>query len=630
MDVTDIKMNKVIYNNDRRKRRSIAAPTHSVNIESVIIGTPSRDDILQALIDGGINVGELEDKIQETTSDSLELKLIIAKHPNEPVGLTGKTSANMLIKIKEKFGNLTDVARLSGSNLSELRYILGEPVVDAVNQETPIFVTADLCRGNDHLYINPLFTLNTNASEVTISVYGLTNVTAKQTHIIVNQKTNDVLLKIDDTSLFRSTTTTFFVYVNRTTYDDYGIVPVTLTNSMLCDSYKRAEEMVQTDMLQVEVPYVVACINQTSIDRFKRELQYRAVSVFGTNANVDRVTVLDFREEQKDPNTPNCTLRVIDVQVIYCGNCVTYIYGNITEYIKRASKLLENHMNTAWKTTQTDESGEKLDLMKVKKILLPMSNGDIQEKAPTSVVAVSVGAIIGISVYFAFHFGGVITGTHLMYWRYGGSIRQRLKVLTQGFFIAPLIVSIIIQSLSFVDYSNMMGVTNPSGEIKIALVVLVMLNVLTLIAKMYLFMRHCILDKQFYDKYEFINPVEPTSLFQLKIILPLILHDNIFRCVNYFYVIRYRPVNLQMSIYTFLLMPLELVFAFLPLTYSLINRTRDKKYMLIGIINSDIVTVIIWQFLNVRISSSIYESISAIIKKILTLRIFSPIFNDLS
>mgnify|MGYP000511153234 CR=1 FL=1 len=105
-----------------------------------------------------------------------------------------------------------------------------------------------------------------------------------------------------------------------------------------------------------------------------------------------------------------------------------------------------------------------------------------------------------------------------------------------------------------------------------------MLNVLTLTAKMHLFIRHCMLDKQFYDKYGFINPLaEPTSLYQLKVILPLILHDNIFKCINYFYVIRYRPRHLNMSIYTFMLMPLELVFAFLPLTYSLIDRARDKN-----------------------------------------------------
>ena len=590
MDVSDITININIYNKDRGKKRSTAAPTHryaEVNIESFLIGTPSEVDIFQALIEDGINVGKSPENITETTSSSIELKPTKVYKPSEPVGLTNYTASDILKEL-----NIMDDSNVSG--LEDLD-ILGEPVVDAVNNFTPIFITADLCRGNDKLVINPLFTLNTNAAELIISVYGLTDGAKNKTHLIVNQKTNDVLLKIDDTRTFsaeQNGSNTFFVYVNRTTSDDYGIVPVTLTNSSLCDSYKKNQPtMIQTETLQVEVPYVVQCVEEKSTDRFKRELQYRALSVFSTDSNIERVTVLNFRDDEDLDS--DCKLRVIDLQVIYFDR-VTYKHGNILEFIKQGATLVETHMNSAWK--QTDASGNPRPLMRAKKILFPMSNGDVEySKYSTSVVGVAACVIVGVSVYFVFQFGVVITATHLIYWRQGGSLVQRSKILRKALLFPTHILSIMIQSLSFVDYSNMKGVTNPSNEIKIALGVLVILNVLTLTVKMYLFIRHCILDKQFYDKYGLINPLdEPTSLFQLRTILPLILHDNIFKCVNYFYVIRYRPVHLTMSIYTFVLMPLEFAFSFIPLAYSLIDRTRDKNVYYIYIVIIVILTHLIY------------------------------------
>ena len=131
----------------------------------------------------------------------------------------------------------------------------------------------------------------------------------------------------------------------------------------------------------------------------------------------------------------------------------------------------------------------------------------------------------------------------------------------------------------------MVGVTNPSDTILVVLFILVSLNVLAFAIKLYIFIRQCVLDNEFYEKYRLINPLgEPTALFQPRIILPLILHDNIYKCINYFYIVRYRPRHLPMSNFTFFRVPLDFALTFLPLAYDIVNRIliiRQEKHIAI-------------------------------------------------
>ena len=129
----------------------------------------------------------------------------------------------------------------------------------------------------------------------------------------------------------------------------------------------------------------------------------------------------------------------------------------------------------------------------------------------------------------------------------------------------------------------MMGSTHPSDMVFGAFIVLLTLNILSFVAKIYIFIRQCVLHKEFYDKYRLVNPAaEETVLFQSKVILPLILHENIYQLINYFYVVRYRPPHLPMSVFNFYGLQISFLFTFITLSFAIVDRisvVRQERHI---------------------------------------------------
>ena len=129
----------------------------------------------------------------------------------------------------------------------------------------------------------------------------------------------------------------------------------------------------------------------------------------------------------------------------------------------------------------------------------------------------------------------------------------------------------------------MMGSTHPSDMVFGAFIVLLTLNILSFVAKIYIFIRQCVLHKEFYDKYRLVNPAaEETVLFQSKVILPLILHENIYQFINYFYVVRYRPLHLSMSVLNFYNLQISFLFTFITLSFAIVDRisvVRQERHI---------------------------------------------------